>query len=72
MNIKTELERPDRLMAGVDHLFDPGSKRWEPVKQAYWSEEGQCYVVYLGVLPDAGPMHIYGAGARVWTQRYYQ
>lgn len=72
MNIVTVKERPDRLTAGVDHLYDPNSRRWEPVKDAYWSEESQRYVVFLGVLKDAGPMHLYPAGARVHTQRYYQ
>lgn len=71
MNIINIDLRPDQLTAGLDHIYDPNSRRWEPVKDAYWSEVSQRYVVYLGTLKEAGPMHLYMPGARVNSQRYY-
>lgn len=67
MNIVTTSKRPDQLTQG-DHVYHPASKRWEPVKDAYWSQESQRYVVWLG--PLGMSMHLYGPGAKVNAQRY--
>lgn len=68
MNIKTDKVRPDTLSKG-DYIFDPNTKKWEPVKSVYWSESNQIYVVYCGALGLI--MHTYGASVKVWRQRYY-
>ena len=68
MNILTESVRPDTLTKG-DYIFNPSSNKWEPVKDAYWSENIQRYVIYCG--PMGGAMHTYGAGVKVNRQRYY-
>lgn len=68
MNIITDSVRPDTLTKG-DYIFNQSSKSWEPVKDAYWSEEQQIYVVYCG--PQGGAMHTYDHGVKVTRQRYY-
>lgn len=69
MNIVNATVRPDTLTAKTDYVFNPSSKRWEVVFDAYWSDAQQLYIVRLG--PLGSVMHLYGRGARVRTQRYY-
>lgn len=68
MNISTEFVRPDTLTRD-DYIFDPKSAKWQPVRDAYWSEDNQIFVVYCG--PLGLIMHTYGPGERVTRQRYY-
>jgi len=65
---QTRYERPDRLTKG-DYVYDPNTKNWEPVKDAYWSELIQRYVVYCG--PLGGCMHTHLRGSTVQARRYY-
>ena len=69
MNIVDATVRPDVLMAKVDYVFNPCSKAWEIVYNAYWSEDQQRFIVWLG--PQGTILHVYGRGARVRRQRYY-
>lgn len=69
MNIKTTAGvRPDTLTKG-DYLYNPKSQAWEPVKDAYWSEKAQRYIVWLGPLGHV--MHTYGKGVTVTKRNYY-
>jgi hypothetical protein len=69
MNIITESVRPDTLTSG-DFVFNPLSAKWEPVRDTYWSEDTQRYVVWMGPLGHV--MHTYGASEKVNRQRYYK
>lgn len=68
MNIVNGYKRPDQLTDG-DYIFNPSSKRMEPVKNAYWSDITQNYVVWVG--PLGMSMHLYSKGLKVHYQRYY-
>lgn len=67
-NIKTAKVRPDQLTKG-DKIWNPLSRYWEPVQEAYWSEQMQRYVVYCGPLGEA--MHTYAVGCMVEKQVCY-
>jgi hypothetical protein len=69
MNIKTESVRPDTLTKG-DYVFNPLSNHWEPVQDAYWSEQNQIYVVWCGPLGHV--LHTYGKDCKVNRQRCYK
>lgn len=71
MRIINKTMRPDELAAGGDYLFNPLSKAWEPVQEAYWSDDIQRYYVLIGPLKGYGSIQTYAQGARVTAQRYY-
>ena len=68
MNRVQQYKRPDQLTSG-DYIWNPSSKRQEPVKEAYWSDDSQRYVVWVG--PLGMSMHLYGRGTKVLTTRFY-
>ena len=68
MNRVQQYKHPDQLTSG-DYIWNPSSKQQEPVKDAYWSDDSQRYVVWVG--PLGMSMHLYERGAKVLTTRFY-
>ena len=68
MNIINKEIRPDTFMPG-DHVYDPRSGKWEIIKDAYWSDTQQRYVVYCD--PNGDTLHTYERGMKINVQRYY-
>lgn len=67
-NVTIEAMRPDKLTKG-DYIFSPSSKCWEPVKDAYWSEDSQRYVVWCG--PLGMQLQLFDSGSLCRVKRYY-